>query len=47
MVVYDEEEYSEEEGEVDIKEELIRSLEELMKETKKNKSLKEELKMKE
>jgi hypothetical protein len=38
---------SEEEGEVDLREELISALEELRKERKKNKSLKEELKMKE
>jgi hypothetical protein len=38
---------SEKEVEVDLREKLISALEELMKEIKKNKSLKEELKMKE
>jgi hypothetical protein len=37
----------EEEGEFDLREEIISALEELRKERKKNKSFKEELKMKE
>jgi hypothetical protein len=40
-------EYDEEEGEFDLREELIISLEQLRKERNRKKSLKEELKMKE
>jgi len=47
MEVDDDEEDSEEEGEFNLREELISALEELRKERKKNRSLKVELKMKE
>jgi hypothetical protein len=46
MEIDDDKEYFEEEGEVDLIEEPISSLEELRKKRKENKSLKEELKTK-
>ena len=47
MEIQDDKEYSEEEGKVDLRAELISALEELGKERKKIKSLKVELKKKE